>query len=550
MFNVHALMQALPTIRLEPEDFARIYGFSGVEKSWESITLLEPPAGKTEPFIEAIPAMEILYTYQGMGKDVAAQQAVNDFSIIRSSLDNSDIVVFFDSFSPDSPESIPARALIAFLRQNERISEHMASFLERAVEVTREAPVFEYEDARGKHYTLAQRPRLPHPKAMLDFVPGVPWGDIDGDDSDEKTFLAWRESMRPVVQSLENALGESPYYFCEWGDDLDDDNIHRFLLLHWCCTFRPNAPFLQYVLRASGAKSVDELKACLIDPANYTQPFKQYCVFFNAEGHSCRFEYLPEGSRHKTIGLVFATPPARDVAEFIIRQNIDADIFIAAPKDLLYSKSVKFDQKDGFLLTQAMQYNHCHEIRFLHEGVMNEPIAFLANIDELIVVANEKWSKDDRGLLLNESVEDLLWLALELQIPAQYYFVDRMRLCNPKSSMERSGVRQRVAMKKAARAAYTRQLPDLNIFPEWSSSGLWRIGGGMIQYDNLDVPLALIRRVVAWQKEYDGTLNIEKNDEWWEGFYEEGKEIAKEFHQVLAPATKVFFEDAPVCPDA
>lgn len=55
--------------------------------------------------------------------------------------------------------------------------------------------------------------------------------------------------MRPIAQELETALGKAVYYFKEIGDDLDDNNVHRFLVLHWCCTYKPESAFVRFLLK-------------------------------------------------------------------------------------------------------------------------------------------------------------------------------------------------------------------------------------------------------------------------------------------------------------
>lgn len=64
----------------------------------------------------------------------------------------------------------------------------------------------------------------------------------------------------------------------------------------WCCTYKPDAPFVRSMLFASGASGIEALKAALIDPENYSQPFVMNRAYLRLEAQSCRFRYSPMGS--------------------------------------------------------------------------------------------------------------------------------------------------------------------------------------------------------------------------------------------------------------
>src|SRR5699024_11084503 len=117
-------------------------------------------------------------------------------------------------------------------------SADLIDFFERAADVAAHTPMLCGPDNWQLPYSLADLPIVPPPKAMIEFVPGAPWVDIDEYYDEEveirrhPDFLRWRESIRPVAQTLEESLGEPVYYFADLDDDLDDDSVHRFLILH------------------------------------------------------------------------------------------------------------------------------------------------------------------------------------------------------------------------------------------------------------------------------------------------------------------------------
>ena len=114
---------------------------------------------------------------------------------------------------------------------------------------------------------------------MIEYLPGAPWNDIDRWGSDEgrrdpqNPFNQWRESIRPAARAIQQRWGECPFHFADLSCEFDDDAGHRLLVLHWCCSFRPDSTYVQHLVKASGAKDVAELKAALIDPENYVHPF-------------------------------------------------------------------------------------------------------------------------------------------------------------------------------------------------------------------------------------------------------------------------------------
>ncbi len=238
-----------------------------------------------------------------------------------------------------------------------------------------------------------------------------------------------------------------------------------------------------------------------------------------------RIDYLlPE--RQKTVTVVFSTLKARNVAEALLAQKIGARAFIVAPEKLAPVEWVK------------QVTRHCRDwtIRYEIEGKVSDPIEILSVTDELSVIADEITPKSGFDLKLSESAEDLLWLALAFEVESKYYFVEGTQLSNPESSLIKRGVPDRVAARQTRRSAFTRQLKEIRLENDFCSSGLWGANGKMLPYDLLDLPFPIVRRIAAWQRDYDDTMNppYMGDDAWWDHHEQEALNIAVSLQDALS----------------
>lgn len=532
MVNISALMKALPVSSLEPQRLASLYGFMAPPKGQEwqhSVQLLEPPAGQHVPYINPLQALVTLLCGQGVEPQTAQLRALEAVARMKHDLAPVHWVNFLEYFQPESPDCLPLPDFVQWLRDEPLLPSDIADFFEHAAEVVSSLPMFYGPDNRDTPWSLAKLPDLPPPQAMIEFMPGSPWADVDAwGDPDTwqlggNPFVIWREAMRPVALQLEEVLGQPVYEFADLTDEMDDDYVHRFLVLHWCCSYKPESVFVQYLLKASGAGDVEALKAALIDPASYTQPFRIAGYGTGLETLSCKIHYLPPGQR-KTVAVLFSTPQARDVAQALLWQKIRAHAFIIAPKELATDEWIR----------QATRYCSGCRLWYLDDQILDrQPIEILTYADELCVIANENNSWPD--LALSEGAANLLWLALSLGVEARYFTVDRLALFNPDTCLKELGVPARVAASKARRTAFTRQLKELRLDNEYGSSGLWNERGQNLRYDLLDLPLPLLRRVAAWQRDFDETVTPpgEGSDAWWDAHTQEEIKIARALQDSL-----------------
>jgi hypothetical protein len=541
MINIQALLRSQPITGLQSEELADIRGFDPkATAAWLDpyISFLEPPAGQHIPFVNPVEAMVVLFRHQGLEQSEATNKAVVEYAELRIRLDLYQRVRFYDLFDSESPECIPTPIFLAYLQEKQLVMTDIIDYLTRAVDVATYARIFRGPDNYNDPWSLAELPALPTAKSMIEFIPGAPWHEPMDEDVyiADAIFAQWREEMRDIADCLEKSLGESVYYFCDPNSDHDDDNIHRFLVLHWCCTFQPESPYVKFLIEVSGAKNIEELKAALIDPKSYFHPYKMNDGMWGLETLSCRLDYATPGA-HKAVAIVFSTVTAQTLATSLLLQQINVDVVIVTSRELATEDWVKTSTRNC----------RSWSVRYLQDGQLNDPIDVLARIDELCVIADEKNTGQGSNLTISPSIEDLLWLALSYQLPTTFFYIDGSQLSDPESCLQACKVPERVAKQNKLRENYTHQLQELRVWPEFGSSGLWDDKGRMISYDLLALPFQLVRRLSAWQRDYDETLFPSDvfDETWWDNHEREENEIAKAIQATLGSNTlvKVYLDD-------
>ncbi|WP_040259331.1 hypothetical protein [Pseudomonas massiliensis] len=317
MVDITALMEALPVSGLEPQSIALISGilYPPHERSWTgSIMLLEPPAHHHAPYIEPFGALQTIFSAWGKAQLAAGDAARECVVRMRVEIADERWANFLDS-EPDSPECLPVWDFVSWFRrqgspsltleigatgtagiESSALFTHMLNFFENTARVVSTEPIFEGWSERGESLSLEALHALPAPWYMVEFVPGAPWlgPEVESaNDSAYEPFLRWREGMRTVAAALEQVLGKEVYYFADLNCEIDDDYMHRFLVLHWCCTYKPESAYVKYLTKVSKAKDVEALKAALVDATNYTYAFDLQRLGRDPDARMCRFEYLP-----------------------------------------------------------------------------------------------------------------------------------------------------------------------------------------------------------------------------------------------------------------
>lgn len=279
MVDIEALMRALPVSSLQPQTIALIETANDNKDRFEPhfIELFEPPAFDNVLYIRPSDALQALSAHQQVSEEEHLRRSKTLNTELERLFPDNKWVQFFDPSNPDAAGAIPAASFIEWLETNALVEPETLKLLYRANEDATKTKMFSGPDHYDEPWSLVTQPKLTPPKAMIQYLPGPPWSDheFNTDHSRaERAFLAWREQIRPVADALEQQLGQSVYYFADYEDELDDDDAHRFLVLHWCCSWRPEAAFVQYLMEASKACNIEELKLALISPASFNHHFE------------------------------------------------------------------------------------------------------------------------------------------------------------------------------------------------------------------------------------------------------------------------------------
>lgn len=501
--NLAALVRALPRSALAPATLAHLDGFADAADADDMVRrnryiwLREPPGAYCVPFLEPVQALATLLRSEG----AATPQAQATQIVARMLGDSAPArrACYFSPRDPHPPEHIPVADFVDWLRTTQQsLSAAALDFLEQAGQVAASAPIFRPDQSGPAtpmpRISLQQLPAHPRPCEQFTFF-HAPWCEQEGEVPDwDAAFIAWRQTMRPIAQALEQTLGRALYHFDDhevMPDDPEDDGqidfAHRFFILHWCCTHRPDSGFVRYLLQASGARHADELKAALVAPANYAHPFELDLGQRLWSRRSCTLRYLPPQAR-KVLVVVFATIDARDVAQMIVAEHIGADVSFAAPPELA---TPAWMRRVGA---------RCRSARCLpQDDWLQRPVELLATADEVRIIAND--ARFSYHLNLSEHAEDLLWLALQLGVQVGYHGIDGWGLSNPEATLSKRGVPERAAARQAERAAFTHQLDEIRLGIGFGRSGLQDARGKPISYEQIELPLALMRRIAAWQRD-------------------------------------------------
>ena len=536
MLDLSNLFAVLPISHLEPEQVAFIEGLTDPVsgKALRAIRLVEPPATQRVPFIDPVEMLAILFQHQGETYEIAKQRAIAEYAALRPGLRLVERVKYFDSCDPNTPECIPLPRLLDHLQGRHLIADRLADFLMRVLDAVSSAAIFSNPDQRDRPWSLATLPDLPPAKAMMEFIPGVPFSECDLDEDQELAAVAeWHTTLRPITERLESALSQKIYHFRDLDDEYGDDYGHRFLVLYYCCLYQPESDYVKFLMEACGTEDVEALKAALIDPANYRHPFEMnYTSCDDYETCSCRFRYQSPGMQ-RAVGIVFSSLAARAIAEVRLSELIDAKVWIIAPKALAPDDWIKKATR------------HCPDWvhQYLRDDLIAKPITLLARLDELYVISNDLGPCSGADLGVSPSIQELLWYAHILKVPTRFLYTNGTGLWNPEDSLKTGKIPERVAEHARRREAFTRELTDIRLWVEYTSSGLWNSQGQMLGYDDLAIPFSLVRRIAAWQDGFEDNNDppATADDDWWDRHEQEAAEIAQAIHEALGSGTRIRF---------
>lgn len=318
--SISALMSALPVMRLRPRTIGMLHGLVEEHEYWGSldkaIELYEPPAGKKVPFLFPDDALAKMFCYLGVPIDNALHAVSQLVEQMQKDISGDKWVVYCETWWREGPIGLSVFDFVNWQRfeGQEKCLQYFNGHPDVATEILSIISALEKLGYRAiteptlssieygeQWFSLETWPTHPSPESMIEFVMPT-W--YDGERSTDLIFKTWIARMRTIFEHLEKELGEPVYHFQDPYDDLDNECAHRFLMLHWCCTFKPKSPFVQYLLRSSGARDIEELKQALIDPDNYLPySFKMHDAH-DYDGYN-EYREAPVHATYTQQGIVF-----------------------------------------------------------------------------------------------------------------------------------------------------------------------------------------------------------------------------------------------------
>jgi hypothetical protein len=153
------------------------------------------------------------------------------------------------------------------------------------------------------------------------------------------TFGDWRDEIMAIGRDLETVLGKRVFSHCGRRANKRDDRLHRWLALHYWCSFFPGCDFISYLCEAGGFSSVTALKSALLDPASYSYPFRQEWSYERIAVDRV-INFVPSDiSKDYTdrVGIVLEGAGALEKAAQIALEAPGAKIFLGDPQNVIDS---------------------------------------------------------------------------------------------------------------------------------------------------------------------------------------------------------------------
>lgn len=534
--NLDALIRCLPICDLEAYNLGDVRAQQRTAEAGYTpslVTWVEPPAAARVPYVDPVLATSALLQRVGHDKASALAVAQAQYAALRPQLSVTERVRYLDDFEPDSPEHIPGDRWLEHLHSQACVPADLLAFLRKTWLACAHAPAFNHPS--GEYLSLDTLPRQPPENSLIQFQPGCPWmPEEDGSEPREgkpvSDWMRWRAWIGPHAAAIEARWGRTPVYLADPQDKLDDDLIHRFLVLHWCCTCRPESAYVQFLLEASGATSVRELQEALLAPEHYAQPFAVQNVFSKME--PCVLRFVDDGPEQKvpyvTIALEHAASPT--AVQRLLMQQVGADV-------LLIDVNGQFSVNT---MDDINRYARHFVVQHGWDKPIDDVIEVLARTDRLHLVEgpNTKGGSTD----LSPPLMQLMGLAVALKVKTHFHVSQGGELWN---FMDRPAVKAAIGEAQALLEAlppHLNTMDEIHVWCDFAATGLWNKRGAMLAYDTQVLPRDLIRRLSAWQWDHDFTYSPPEHmgtDVWWDEHEAQGPRLANEVQQAVGPQVRV-----------
>lgn len=434
---------------------------------------------------------------------------------------------------------VPVSEITARLRALGAAEARIAAFLDRCADVAAGTPKFICGPFGQEPRSLRDLPATPPQEALTEFFVVLQW-DLawelctDGETPAVDKMQAWRNGRRPAVQDLERQLGCQLYHYAADGDELDDDYAHRNLCLDYFCHMLPDSPFVAFLIEGTGARDLAELRAALLSPEAYTVPFALYYLGSIEATVAEPFVWVPPIAPDRVLGIAAGGPRAASVAAGLLFPLEGGRVVIACPDEKVYHRISSVAREGG--------------MEVWGEPSLNDQLPFLARIDVLYIVADwadgPRWDRDAKH---ERSLLRLAALAESVGVPMTWFDAFGRTPPTLQGQIEASGVLKDIANGREEARAATRTVKRIRLLPDWESSGIEVVedaagcdGEGVMGYDELDVPFALIRDLVRWHDRFNvRPTHAERPEGFWEAFKEEQKALVIRLADALRPGVQV-----------
>ncbi len=543
VIDLRPLSRCLPVCDLEASTLGFVSGWhepsATTKYTQPNISWMEPPAGVRRPYVDPVKATTILLRHQGLERDIALALAQDHYAALRPALQVIERIRYLDEFKPDSPEHIPGDRWLDHLQAQDCVSDDVICFLRKTLDACTELTAYEHPDFPDRRLSLSELPEQPPATSLIQFQPGCPWGAEDGDmagianGASTADWLKWRADQHPIATAIEARWGQAPMYLADMDDPLDDDLFHRFLVLHWCCTCNPEALYVQFLLEASGAASLTELKAALLAPENYAPPFTLDGTHRQMSPRAGGFRFTPSDQKTPYVTIAFEDGSCWPLVQDLLRQQVDADVLLIDVNKLLQYEQLEPFNRYARQVVQHLGWREC----------LDTPVETLARTDELHVLAATHDQRESLGV--SEGLSLLLAFAHIFQTETVFY-TSRGILMNftDLPSFKSASIKAEQMLLEVE--AHLPLMDEIHVWCDYYASGLWNKRGAMLGYDIKTLPWDLIRRLSAWQWDHDCTIDPSQHmgsDAWWDNHFAQSCAIARDVQDAVGPQVRVMVHE-------
>jgi hypothetical protein len=250
----------------------------------------------------------------------------------------------------------------------------------------------------------------------------------------------------------------------------------------------------------------------------------------------------PGTGKPPIVAIVFATLMSRRCTEGLLKSHLNSHVWLVSHRELIPDEWVDIWTADARDVTQ-----------FFLPIAEDDDIEFIAKVDELHVIFDGNEIGGDSSSAVSHGIENLMWRAFQNQVPVSVIRADGMSIEGVEKALLSSGTPERLAVIDASWHDYMNTVNEIHVCCDFGSSGLWNNRGNMLGYDVLVLPFSFVRRIAAWQQNFDETFNPpdDPGKGWDEWYLREELAIAREL-QLIYGDEKVIKVDrggdwVPVC---